>query len=368
MQFIDEAVIVASSGAGGPGSRHFRREKHVPRGGPDGGDGGRGGDVVLVADDRSRTLLDYHFARHYHAGDGAGGQGQRKTGRDGDDLRLAVPPGTQVWDADSGHLLADLTLPGQTVTLLRGGNGGWGNVHFATATRQAPERANQGQPAQTRTLRLELKLLADVALVGLPNAGKSSLIRAISASRAQVADYPFTTLVPNLGVVRHRSRVFTVADIPGLVEGAAVGAGLGLRFLRHVERCRVLAFLLSPADRVEPAAALAVLKAELAAFDAQLLSRPAVVCLSKTDLLGPEADEAVNALSAQLAAPVLGLSAVARTGLEAFLDAVAVHLDPPPAVADTVFDPMTSASELPPARAKNGEDQRSRRSLERRKI
>lgn len=368
MQFIDEAVIVVSSGAGGPGSRHFRREKHVPRGGPDGGDGGRGGDVVLVAEDRSRTLLDYHFERHYRAGDGAGGQGQRKTGRDGNDLQLSVPPGTQVWDADSGHLLADLTATGTQVTLLRGGNGGWGNVHFATATRQAPERANQGQPGQTRTLRLELKLLADVALVGLPNAGKSSLIRAISASRAEVADYPFTTLVPNLGVVRHRSRVFTVADIPGLVAGAAGGAGLGLRFLRHVERCRVLAFLLAPGDELEPAAALDVLKAELDAFDRSLLERPAVVCLSKADLLGDQADAAAAALAQKLQTPVRTLSAVARSGLDGFLDAVASHLEPRVPDAQAAFDPLGAVHGPEAPKAKIGEARAERPRNRQRKI
>ncbi|MBM4344243.1 MAG: GTPase ObgE [Deltaproteobacteria bacterium] len=368
MQFIDEAVIVASSGAGGPGSRHFRREKHVPRGGPDGGDGGRGGDVVMVADDRSRTLLDYHFERHYRAGDGAGGQGQKKTGRDGTELRLAVPPGTQVWDAESGQMLADLTAPGQTVALLRGGNGGWGNVHFATATRQAPERANQGQPGQTRTLRLELKLLADVALVGLPNAGKSSLIRAISASRAEVADYPFTTLVPNLGVVRHRGRVFTAADIPGLVEGAAGGAGLGLRFLRHVERCRVLAWLLSPADPIDPVDAITLLRRELAAFDADLCQRPAVVCLSKADLLGADADAAARALSDRLGVPVFAISAAARTGLDRLLDALAAHLDAPAASAQEPFDPLREDLPGSGQPAKKGEHLAPARTAVRRKI
>jgi GTP-binding protein len=339
MQFIDHATIIASSGAGGHGSRSFRREKHVPRGGPDGGDGGRGGDVVLLADQRSRSLLDYHNQRRYAAGDGEAGSGARKTGRDGDNLVLAVPPGTQVYDADSGELLADLVDQGQQVTLLRGGNGGWGNVHFATATRQAPERANPGQPGQTRTLRLELKLLADIALVGLPNVGKSSLIRAISASRAEVADYPFTTLVPNLGVVRHHGRTFTVADIPGLIEGAADGAGLGTHFLRHIERCHALCFLLTEGDP-DPQQALAILHNELARYDATLLDRPTTLCLAKADLLGPEAAEAAQALSTALGQDVLPISAVAKTGLTTLLDRLVSHLAAPPAPETDGWDPL----------------------------
>jgi GTP-binding protein len=323
MQFIDQAVIVARSGAGGHGSRHFRREKHVPRGGPDGGDGGRGGDVVLVADERSRSLLDYHFRRTYAADDGSPGSGSRKTGRDGAELVLPVPPGTQVFDDDTGELLADLTAPGERLVLLRGGNGGWGNVHFATSTRQTPERANAGQPGLVRTLRFELKLLADVALVGFPNVGKSSLIRAISASQAKVADYPFTTLVPNLGVVRHAGRVFTVADIPGLVEGAAEGAGLGHRFLRHIERCQALVFLLAPLTEPDPDAALAVLSRELRAYSPELAQRPALVVLAKADLLGPEAAAEAAALSRRLKRPVLPVSPLTGAGIPALLDALA---------------------------------------------
>lgn len=340
MQFIDEATITASSGAGGLGSRHFRREKHVPRGGPDGGDGGRGGDVVAVADGRSRSLLDYHFARHYAATDGDDGQGQKKTGKDGADLVLAVPPGTQVYDGKTGKLLADLVVEGQTAVLLRGGNGGWGNVHFATSTRQAPEHANPGQPGQTLQLRLVLKLLADIALVGMPNAGKSSLIRRISASRAVVADYPFTTLVPNLGVVRHQGKVFTVADIPGLIEGAAMGAGLGLRFLRHIERCRALVFLLSAADELPPADALAVLRKELAAHDATLLDRPAIICLSKADLLGDQADAAAAALAVELGAPVIALSPVTGQGVAALLHEVSLRFELAPAASDLPWTPV----------------------------
>ncbi|MSQ81482.1 MAG: GTPase ObgE [Myxococcales bacterium] len=345
MHFIDQATIIASSGAGGVGSRHFRREKHVPQGGPDGGDGGRGGDVQVVADDRSRSLLDYHYLRQYAAEPGKPGQGQNKTGRDGAGLVLQVPPGTQVYDADSGELLVDLCVAGQRAILLRGGNGGWGNVHFATATRQAPDRANQGQPTVTLNLRFDLKMLADVALVGLPNVGKSSLIRAISASQAVVADYPFTTLVPNLGVVRHKGKVFTVADIPGLIAGAAQGAGLGLRFLRHVERCRLIALLVSPTDEIPAPEALATLRAELAAYQPGLADRPQMVLLSKADLLGPEADDQARELAALIGEPVMAISAVARTGLQLWLDAVAVHFERPLPAATTEFDPC--AAEAP---------------------
>ncbi|MBI5609557.1 MAG: GTPase ObgE [Deltaproteobacteria bacterium] len=323
MQFIDQATIYASSGAGGHGSKSFRREKYIPRGGPDGGDGGRGGDVVVVGDQRSRSLLDFHFNRHYQAENGAPGADSRKTGRDGADLLLTVPPGTQVYDADTGELLGDVVEQDQRLTILRGGNGGWGNVHFATATRQAPDRANPGQPGQTRRLRLELKLLADVALVGFPNVGKSSLIRSISASRAEVADYPFTTLVPNLGVVRHRGRTFTVADIPGLIEGAAGGAGLGIRFLQHIERCKTLCFLLVQGEEPEPLQALAILRRELAAYSPELAGRPAVYCLAKADTLGPDAEPAAQELSRQLGAPVFAISPVTGAGIGALLNQLA---------------------------------------------
>ncbi|MFZ4577251.1 MAG: GTPase ObgE [Myxococcota bacterium] len=340
MQFIDEATVVAASGAGGNGSRSFRREKHVPRGGPDGGDGGKGGDVVLVADPRSRSLLDYHYGRTYSAEDGKAGSGARKSGRDGEDLVLAVPPGTQVFDASSGELLADLLSEGHRLVILRGGNGGWGNIHFATATRQVPDFANPGQPALVRSLRFELKLLADVALVGYPNVGKSSLIRAISASQARVADYPFTTLVPNLGVVRHQSRVFTVADIPGLIEGAAQGAGLGTRFLKHVERCRTLVFLLSPVESESPAQQLAVLQRELASHDRDLPQRPSMVVLAKADLLGPDVDDVVRELAEELGRPVLAVSPITKVGVPRFLDELASRFAQEPRQAPATYDPM----------------------------
>ncbi len=342
MQFIDQAFIVAQSGAGGLGSKSFRREKHTPLGGPDGGDGGKGGDVIIVADNRSRSLLDYHFRRTYAATDGQAGASAKKTGRDGEDLVLPVPPGTQVIDDESGELLADLTQNGERIILLRGGNGGWGNVHFATATRQAPDRANPGQTGLRKALRFELKLLADVALVGYPNAGKSSLIRAISASRAIVADYPFTTLVPNLGVVKHAGRVFTVADIPGLVEGAAEGAGLGIRFLRHIERCQALVFLLSPIDDNPPAEALEILQRELASYNPDLLQRPSLVVLAKADLLGPEADAQAEKLAREIGRPVLAISPVTGYGLPRLLDALAARFQPEEVPADVAWTPLDS--------------------------
>lgn len=328
MKFVDQVSITVISGTGGAGSRHFRREKHVPRGGPDGGDGGRGGDVVLVASHRARTLLDFHHRRTHRADDGKSGGEKRSNGRSGSELEIVVPVGTVVYDEDTGDALADLVDDGQRALVVRGGGGGRGNCHFRSATRQAPDHAEAGRAGEARNLRLELKLLADVALVGLPNAGKSTLIRSISASRARVADYPFTTLVPNLGVVRHRGHVFTVADIPGLIEGAADGAGLGTQFLRHVERCSVLVYLLSPTDAVEPAQAWKVLRNELSRHDPALAKRPACVVLSKCDVLGPQAPEAAESLATALAMPVSGLSGVTGEGVDLLLDRLLSHLAP----------------------------------------
>ncbi len=340
MQFIDQATIVAASGAGGHGSRHFRREKFAPRGGPDGGDGGGGGDLILVADARSRSLLDYHFLRAYSAEDGKQGMGSRKSGKDGASLTLPVPPGTQVFDNESGELLADLVAEGQQIILLKGGNGGWGNQHFATATRQAPDHANPGQPGERKTLRFELKLLADVALVGYPNAGKSSLIRVISASQAKVADYPFTTLVPNLGVVRHAGRVFTVADIPGLIEGAADGAGLGHQFLRHIERCRLLLFLLAPLEDQSPQEAMIVLERELRAYNPAMLDRPRLIVLTKIDLLGADAADQAKQLSDDLKQPVLAISSLTRVGLDALLGRIVDFFPTAVAEAPAAWSPL----------------------------
>ncbi len=338
MKFVDQARITVVSGKGGTGSRHFRREKFVPRGGPDGGDGGRGGDVVLVASTRSRTLLDFHHRRIHRAEDGRQGGDKRSTGRSGAELVITVPVGTEVVDEDNGQILADLVVDGQRAIVAVGGIGGRGNYRFRSSTTQAPERVDPGRPGETRNLLFELKLLADVALVGLPNAGKSTLIRSISASRARVADYPFTTLVPNLGVVRHGGRIFTVADIPGLIEGAADGAGLGIQFLRHVERCTVLVFLLAAVDEEEPESAWRVLRHELGRYAGDLLERPSCVALGKADALGPDAAEAAATLAGTLDTPVLPVSGVTRAGVPELLDRIAALL-PDHEVAKDTWDP-----------------------------
>jgi GTP-binding protein len=290
MRFIDEVQIRVRAGDGGNGCLSFRREKYVPRGGPDGGDGGKGGDVVLRATTTKQTLLDFHFQNQFQAARGAHGRGKQQAGKSGGDLTLLVPVGTQVRDAESGEVIADLTSENQQYLAARGGRGGRGNMHFATPTRQAPRFAEQGKPGEEREIILELKLLADVGLIGLPNAGKSTLIARISSARPKIADYPFTTLVPNLGVVRlPGGDSFVVADIPGIIEGAHLGAGLGLRFLRHIERTLLLVHLIEVPLEVEGLGTIIkryhALNNELGKFSAELLSKPQIVTLSKVDLL-----------------------------------------------------------------------------------
>ncbi len=288
---IDFAKIHAYAGKGGAGCISFRREKYVPKGGPDGGNGGRGGDVVLEVDPHVRTLLDCREQPRYRAQPGRSGQGSNKTGRDGEDLVVRVPAGTVVKDAESGELLADLTHPGDRWIAAKGGRGGRGNAMFATPTNQAPRRSDPGEAGGDRSLELELKLIADVGLVGLPNAGKSTLLSRITRARPKIADYPFTTLEPNLGIAAlDAERTFVVADIPGLIEGASEGRGLGLQFLRHVERTRVLAFLVDSASE-DPAATLALLEREISQYSATLAEKPRVVVLSKSDTLPPEERE-----------------------------------------------------------------------------
>ena len=307
-RLVDEAVIEVQAGDGGNGVISFRREKYVPRGGPDGGDGGRGGHVYLEADPRLLTLLDFRYRRHFRAGRGGHGSGARKRGRDGEDLVLRVPVGTVVYDADTGERLADLVEPGVRVRVARGGRGGRGNARFATPTRQAPRLAEAGDPGERRRLRLELQLLADVGLVGPPNAGKSSLLAACSNARPKIAAYPFTTLAPNLGLVRVGEEAsFVMADIPGLVEGAHRGVGLGHAFLRHVRRTRVLVLVVdaSAQDGVEPLDAVAMTRQELERYDPELARRPTLVAANKMDL--PEARARWEALR----------EALAREGLEA---------------------------------------------------
>lgn len=288
MRFIDEVKIQVFAGQGGDGAASFRREKHVPFGGPDGGDGGDGGSVILEASTSVSTLLDLRYRRLYRARNGQPGRGARCTGARGKDIIIPVPVGTQVYDAETDVLFEDLVSPGQRATVALGGRGGRGNLHFMTSTNQAPTRFEEGGPGDERQLRLELKLLADVGLIGYPNAGKSTLISKISSAHPKIADYPFTTLVPNLGVVRvDEERAFVAADIPGLIEGASQGAGLGLRFLRHIERTRVFLHLISVAEieAKPPMIRYDKINAELEAYDRNLLLKPQLVLLTKIDAI-----------------------------------------------------------------------------------
>lgn len=284
--FIDEATVTVESGAGGDGCISFRREKYVPRGGPDGGDGGDGGDVVVIADDSLSTLLDFRYKSHIRAGRGEHGKGKNLTGARGKDAVLLVPPGTLLRDS-AGHTVADMVESGQKVVLLRGGRGGRGNARFATSRQQAPRHAEPGGESACAVIHLELKLLADIGLVGFPNAGKSTLLARLSAAHPRIADYPFTTLQPHLGIVRWgEQETFVMADLPGLIQGAHEGKGLGIRFLRHIERTRALLFLLDcTSDTLE--ADLDTLKQELDAFNPVLLRKPRAIALNKRDLLPP---------------------------------------------------------------------------------
>jgi GTP-binding protein len=293
VKFIDEARIEVHAGKGGDGASSFRREKYVPRGGPDGGDGGRGGSIYAIADRNVNTLIDYRFARIHRAADGAKGMGKQCNGRGGADVHLRFPVGTVITDMNTGEPLVDLATDGQVALLARGGRGGLGNVNFKSSTNRAPRYAQPGQPGESRNLRLELKILADVGLLGMPNAGKSTLIRAVSSARPKVADYPFTTLHPGLGVVRiDDNRSFVMADIPGLIEGAAEGAGLGHQFLRHLARTRILLHVvdIAPFDAsTDPVKEARAIVSELKKYDAKLAAKPRWLVLNKIDLV-PEAE------------------------------------------------------------------------------
>ncbi len=316
--FIDSVRIEVEGGRGGSGAEAFRREKGVPRGGPAGGDGGKGGDVVLVGDEGLTTLSDYRYRRHHRAERGRHGEGSHRTGRSGRDLELRVPPGTIAVDEESGDALGELLAAEERLVVARGGRGGRGNARFASATHQAPRRWEPGEQGQHRLVRLELKLIADIGLVGEPNAGKSTLLSRISRARPKIADYPFTTLTPNLGVAELPDfRSFVVADIPGIIEGAHDGKGLGHRFLRHVERTRALAILL-PVDDEDPAAVLAGLRAELAQYSARLAELPFAVVFSKMDLHPPGAGK--PAVEAPAAWGTYHVSAVTGQGLAALLE------------------------------------------------
>jgi GTPase len=287
MKFLDEAKIYIRSGDGGNGCVSFRREKFIEFGGPNGGDGGRGGDVIAQAVDGLNTLIDYRYQQHFKARNGGGGMGKDRHGANGANALLKVPAGTQVYDADGETLLADLVRVGERAVLARGGNGGFGNAHFKSSTNRAPRHANPGQPGEELTIRLRLKLIADAGIVGLPNAGKSTLLAAVSAAKPKIADYPFTTLHPQLGVVAVDGREFVLADIPGLIEGAHLGAGLGDRFLGHVERCRVLLHLVDGTAE-DAGAAYRTVRAELDAYGHGLRDNPEVVALNKSDALSPQ--------------------------------------------------------------------------------
>ncbi|TVR51557.1 MAG: GTPase ObgE [Gemmatimonadales bacterium] len=315
--FIDQVTIRVEGGVGGSGAEAFRRESGVPRGGPSGGDGGDGGDVILVADEQLSTLLDFRYHAEYRGERGQHGEGGNRTGRSGESRELRAPPGTVVRDTETGEVLGELLEPGQRLVVARGGRGGRGNARFATATNQAPRRWEPGAEGESRTVELTLKLIADVGLVGEPNAGKSTFLSSVSAARPKVADYPFTTLSPNLGVVQRSDfRSFVVADLPGIIEGAHEGRGLGHQFLRHIERTRTLA-LMVPVDAEDPQETYEKLRAELAQYSPELAERPHCLVLTKADLLSGEEAPAMEAPEAW---GVFLISAVTRQGVDELLD------------------------------------------------
>ncbi|MGJ3250773.1 MAG: GTPase ObgE [Elainellaceae cyanobacterium] len=330
MQFIDQAEIEVQAGDGGDGMVAFRREKYVPAGGPAGGNGGVGGSVVFIAKERLQTLLDFKFAHQFKAQNGTRGGSKNKTGASGSDRIIEVPCGTVVYDAETGDLIGDLVNPDQTLLVAKGGKGGLGNKHFLSNRNRAPEHALPGLPGEQRLLRLELKLLAEVGIIGLPNAGKSTLIAALSSARPKIADYPFTTLIPNLGVVRKPTGDGTVfADIPGLIEGAHLGTGLGHDFLRHIERTRLLLHLIDGTE-ADPVAAYHIIQDELQAYGRGLEHHPQILAINKIDATTSDPDR-LTAIADHLHqlshAPVFMISAVARTGLDPMLQAIWDRLD-----------------------------------------
>ena len=316
--FVDRVVVKVEAGTGGSGCTSFRREHRVPMGGPDGGDGGRGGDIIVRGDSNLATLLDYTYRDRWAAERGEHGMGSNKTGHSGADVVLPVPPGTIIRDADTGEMVVEILEDGQEAIVAKGGRGGKGNSFFATATHQAPREWQPGEEGQARTLELELKLIADVGLVGQPNAGKSTLLSVISAARPKIADYPFTTLAPNLGVVQLSAhRTFVVDDIPGIIEGAHEGKGLGLQFLRHIERTRILAFLI-PIDAMDWQAEYDQLRHEISSYSPELVNRPHCVVFTKMDLFG---EEYLPPIETQGAFAMFAVSAAGRTGLDELLAA-----------------------------------------------
>ncbi len=334
MKFVDEARIEVQGGNGGNGAASFRREKFIPKGGPDGGDGGRGGSVYVLADRNLNTLIDYRYARKFFAKNGENGRGADCFGAGAEDIVLKVPVGTLVIDETTGETVADLTKHGEKALVAQGGKGGLGNLHFKSSTNRAPRQATKGEPGQYRALHLELKVLADVGLLGMPNAGKSTFISAVSNARPKVADYPFTTLVPHLGVVRvGNEQSFVLADIPGLVEGAAEGAGLGHLFLRHLSRTSLLLHVIdcAPLDpEVDPVAQARALVKELEKYNPELAQKPRWIVLNKIDLLQEEKDEKIAHFKKELASdgrPFFVMSAATRVGTQELINAIATELD-----------------------------------------
>uniref|UniRef100_A0A7V3UZH6 GTPase Obg n=1 Tax=candidate division WOR-3 bacterium TaxID=2052148 RepID=A0A7V3UZH6_UNCW3 len=318
MRFVDEAIISVKAGDGGNGCISFRREKFVPRGGPDGGDGGDGGSVILKGSGHLQTLADYIYRRRYQAGRGQHGMGKNRHGKKGDDVILPVPLGTDVFDALSGEKIGEIIKEGQELVVARGGKGGKGNARFANPVEQAPRKAEPGAPGENRTLRLVLRLLADIGIVGLPNAGKSTLLRALTSAKPKIADYPFTTLTPNLGVIAGKDFRFTVADMPGIIAGAHEGKGLGLRFLRHIERTRMLLLIVDAAAGT-PQADFDILEKELKLYDPKLSSRARILILNKVDLIKGKKPE-IN-----VEIPVVWVSALLGTGLDKLAKLIEKH-------------------------------------------
>lgn len=321
--FLDEATVEFVSGRGGSGAVSFHREKHVPRGGPNGADGGRGGDVILIADRNRRTLFDLKLAQRFEATDGAHGV-QNKRGKDAKNIEVKVPVGTMVFNEETGELVVDMNTHGMKFAVCKGGRGGFGNQHYTSSVRQAPNFAQKGAPGEKLIARMELKLLADVALVGLPNAGKSTLISRISAARPKIADYPFTTIIPNLGVVRFRNDTFVVADMPGLIEGASEGVGLGHQFLRHVERCRVLVHVVDafPVDESDPMANYELIERELKLYSEDIWQRPRIIALNKVDIVPSDVYNSIRQQFEALGLPLFPISGVTGQGLEPLMGAM----------------------------------------------
>ena len=347
--FLDEAIVTFSSGRGGSGAVAFHTEKHVPRGGPNGADGGRGGDVILLADRGRRTLYDFRLLDHYEADSGVHGLGNKR-GKDAKDITIRVPVGTVVTDADTGELLVDFTKHGMSFIIAKGGRGGHGNMHYVNSVRQAPNFAEKGGPSEKVKVKLELKLLADVGIIGMPNAGKSTLISRISAAKPKIADYPFTTIVPNLGVVQFRDTSFTVADMPGLIEGASQGIGLGHQFLKHVERTRVLIHVIDifPIDESNPWSNYELIENEIRLYSPEIAARPRLIAINKIDLL-PESEIAERIVKFQATGyPVFPISGVTGQGLNDLLNTLT-----------DIVEASTPTEEIPvimPALAKQGED------------